>query len=85
MGGIFCHELSINFSYRRSDYCNFFEAEVAVIKVELGLQLRSAASLIEVTIYSDSKATILALSLLTVASRLVKECLSTLSMASSYQ
>ena len=43
----------------------FFKAEVAAIKVAVEVLLRSAASLSEVSIHSDNRAAILALSMRT--------------------
>lgn len=59
-GGVFCRELSINFSFRLPYHIN------SAIDILLG----SAASFIEVCIHSDSRAAILALSSLTVLSKL---------------
>ena len=83
-GGVFCKELSVSLSFRLPDHCSVFQAEVAAIKAAVEVLLRSAASFVEVSIHSDSRAAILALSARTVQSKLVKECLSSLEVASGY-
>lgn len=59
--GVFCRELSINFIFRFPEYCKVFQSEVADVKVAVDLLL-SCAAIREVTIHSDSKVAILALS-----------------------
>ena len=83
-GGVFCKELSVNLCFRLPDHCSVFQAEVAAIKVAVEVLLRSVASFREVSIHSDSRAAIQALSARTVHSKLVKECLSSLELASGY-
>lgn len=83
-GGVYCQKLSINFSFRLPDYCSVFRAEVAAIKVALDLLLLSAASFRKVPIQSDIRAAIQDLITLTVRSGLVRECLTSLSMATSH-
>ncbi|XP_054085715.1 uncharacterized protein LOC128921627 isoform X1 [Zeugodacus cucurbitae] len=82
--GVFCRKLSINTSFRLPDHCSVFQAEVAAIKVAVDALLRMVTSFREVCIHSDSRAAILALESMTVRSVLVKECLRSLSIASSY-
>ena len=81
--GIFCKELYVNLSFRLTEHCSVFQAEVAAIKVAKDLLLQSTVSFSEVSIHSDSRAAILALSSLTVRSKLVKKCLFSLEIASS--
>ena len=57
-----------------SQNTGIFQAEATALKVAADALLRSAVSFREVSIYSDSRA----LSSLTVHSRLVKKCLSSL-------
>lgn len=80
---VFCKELLVNLSFRLPDNCSVFSAEVAAIKVSVIL-LRSTGSFREMSITSDSRTAILALSWPTVHSKLVKECLYSLEIASSY-
>lgn len=80
---VFYRELSIISSFKLAGYCSIFQAEVAAIKVPVDFLLRSATSFREVYIYLNSRMTILAVSSLMVRSRLVKGCLTSLSIASS--
>ena len=63
---VFCKKLSVNLSFRLPDDCSVFQAEVAVIRWAEDVLLRSAASFREMSIHSDSRAAILALSAQTV-------------------
>lgn len=40
-GGVYLHELSMNFSFKLPHYCSVFQAEIAAIEVALDLQLRN--------------------------------------------
>lgn len=77
-------EFSINSCFRLSDHCSVFQAEIVAIKVAADELPRSAACFREVCIYSDSRATIRALSSLTVSSKLDKKSMTSLAVASSY-
>lgn len=80
-GGVFS-ELSINL--RLPDHCSASGAEIAAIKEAVGWLLLRALAVKEVYIYSDSQAAIRVLSSLTARSKLVGECLKSLSMAANY-
>lgn len=68
-----------------SDFLNTVALpEITAIKVVLDLLLRSAPSFREVTIHFDIRVAIPDLSAQTVRLRLVKECLTLLSMASNH-
>ena len=68
--GVFCREFSVNSCFRLPDHCSVFHAKLASFSV--------------VCSHSDSRAAIQAQSLLTVSSKLVKECMVSLAVASSY-
>lgn len=59
---LFCKELFSEYSFRLPDYCIVFQAEVVAFKVTVDLLLRNATSFRKVSIHSDSRAIIVALS-----------------------
>lgn len=76
--GAFCQKLPINTSFRLPDHCSVFQAEVAAIKA-VNILLRSLTSFRDLCIHSDIRAALLSLN-----SSVVKECLTFLSIDTSY-
>lgn len=81
---VFIRSSSLKHSFRLTDHCSGFLILVATIKATLDILLWSTASFKEVSIHSDSRSAIIALGSPTVRLKLVKEYLSSISMASSY-